>query len=307
MKNQPESADRLVFLNGRILLARHATLSVMDRGFLYGDGLFETLLVLAGEPVLWAAHWQRLATSLAAFKLAIPYGPMDLLAVARDLVRENGCKTAILRMDVSRGPGPRGYSPKGATTPTVLLQVFPETPARLGRLRAWRLALATCRLPVAEWSARHKSTSRATYVMARAEADAAGADDALLTDAREELLECTSANLFWLWGRRLCTPAVGEGPVLAGIARSVLLQLAAERGLAVEEVQAPVAALREAEGVFLTLSTRGVVEVSHLDGQPLRRSPWVPLLHAGLWERFRAEVRRQKRDWPATPADRPGR
>src|SRR6476659_6803867 len=106
-----------VFLNGKFVPEEQAVVSIFDRGFLYGDGLFETIRIRSGKPFRWAHHWDRFQKGAALLKFKIPFASDELLKRAQELSAQNQMSEAILRLCVSRGVGERGYSPKGADKP----------------------------------------------------------------------------------------------------------------------------------------------------------------------------------------------
>src|SRR5690349_12340043 len=111
----------VVYLNGRFLPEEHAKISVHDRGFLYGDGLFEAIRAYDGEPFLWADHIARFQHGCAVLQLSSPLSPNEIQLVLRETLRRNKLRDCLVRFTLSRGTGPRGYSPRGAENPTFLV------------------------------------------------------------------------------------------------------------------------------------------------------------------------------------------
>lgn len=261
----------IVFLNGQFVPEEHATVSVFDRSFLYGDGLFETLRVVNGRPFRWWDHMERLRKGGDFLGIKIPIGCKSLEKHAASLVAQNNLSDGLLRITVSRGVGPRGYSPKGADKPTLVMTLHPLTDAGNALRDGWKLCVASHRLPAGDKLAKFKTASKLTQVMARTEADAAGANEALLLNTNGEVVEGASSNLFWIEGRQVFTPPLELG-LLAGITRSVAIEICARLGIAFAEQAATPERLHRADGVFVTLSTLGLVEAVSLDGQRLNRS-----------------------------------
>ncbi|MFN3407535.1 MAG: aminodeoxychorismate lyase [Limisphaerales bacterium] len=259
-----------VFLNGQFVPEAAATVSVFDRGFLYGDGLFETMRVANGRIFLLERHLDRLERGAAFLGIVLPFPRAELARAAAELVRRNGLADALLRLTVSRGVGPRGYSPRGADRPTVVMTAHPFTAAP--ELLRWRTRVASFRLPAGDGLAAFKTVNKLAQVLARAEAEAAGAEEALLLDTAGNVIEAASGNLFWLGNGVLHTPPVKAG-VLAGVTRGLICELAAASGLPVRETVCRPDELRGADGIFLTLSSHGVVEVASVDGHPLPSAP----------------------------------
>lgn len=260
-----------VFLNGRLVPEADAVVSVFDRGFLYGDGLFETLRVMNGVPLDWDGHWRRLASGAETLKLKLPFASDFLRAQARELSRQNQLPEAILRLALSRGVGHRGYSPKGADTPTLVMALHPAPP--LGPVAPqWKLHTASLRVPVGNALTACKSANKLLHVLARAEAETAGADDALLLNASGKVAETASANLFWIEGDAIHTPPLSTG-ALPGTTREFIFAWCAAYKQPCFETAAEPQRLLRANGCFLTLSSFGVVEVTSLDGQAMSASP----------------------------------
>lgn len=271
----------MVFLNGHIVPQEQAMISVLDRGFLYGDGLFETLRVLSGRPVQWKAHWDRFQQGLHVLKLHCPYSEAELIQAALELVRWNHIQEGVLRLTISRGCGRRGYSPMGATEPTVVLSTSVLQKSDLQLMPQWRLATTSVCLPRAHAASSVKTANKLAQVLARAEADAVGADEGILCSPEGWVVEATSGNLFWFRAQTLCSPPLSLG-ALPGIARETILKIAHEWGWATREEQVRPEEWIGCDGVFMTMSTFGVVEVVAVDGQDLQRSP----LTEALWCRF---------------------
>ena len=176
-----------VFLNGQFVPEEQAVVSVFDRGFLYGDGLFETMRVFNGRIFRWEQHLARLQRGLEFLKLNVSLNPANLRDVADRLVDENQLSDSLLRLTVSRGVGKRGYSPVGADKPTVVMSVHPAP--TLSAQNGWKAVISTVRLPAGEELATHKTCSKLPQILARMEADAAGADEALLLNTEDLVVE----------------------------------------------------------------------------------------------------------------------
>lgn len=287
-----------IFLNGQFVPEDRAVVSVFDRGFLYGDGLFETMRVANGQPFRWAQHLARLQQGAEFLKIKLPFAPAELRRFADRLIAQNRLPNSLLRLTVSRGVGARGYSPKNADQPTCVMTLhpLPETPGwsssfslsgdtlKRGLQPAepprWKLITSTLRLPAGDPLAQFKTANKLWQVLARAEADAAGADEALLLNTAGHVAEATSANVFWVEGHAVCTPPLAAG-ILPGVTRAAVMELCAAQGLAVTEKNCPPEKLLGADGVFLTLSSLGVVSVAELDGHALKTSPLVETLQEG--------------------------
>jgi branched-subunit amino acid aminotransferase/4-amino-4-deoxychorismate lyase len=147
----------------------------------------------------------------------------------------------------------------------------------------WKLHTASFRLPAGEKLAHFKTANKLAQIMARAEADAAGADEAVLCNTDGFVVEGASSNLFWVEGDTICTPPLASG-ILAGVTRAVTLELCQKLGLALAERQITPENLQRTQGVFVTLSSFGVVAAAALDGVALNHSPLVEKLGAAYTE-----------------------
>jgi aminodeoxychorismate lyase len=293
LANAPALRDKrgvTVFLNGRFVPEEQALVSVFDRGFLYGDGLFETLRVMNGVPLRWEAHWRRFAMGLLRLDLTVRWLPEYLRANAADLSHHNHLPDALLRLTLSRGIGERGYSPRGADSPTFVMSLHPA-PALPAEAPHTKLHTPSLRLPAGDWLSACKSANKLLHVLARAEAEAAGADEALLLNPRDELAEAASANLFWIEGDTLHTPPLSSG-ALPGVTRADVLAWCQSQGIPARETTADRARLLRAHGGFLTSSACGVVEVSALDGQAIPVSPLTHRIRTALLAAWAAESQR---------------
>jgi len=268
-----------VFLNGRFLPETQAVVPITDRGFLYGDGLFETLRVSQGRPLWWDRHLDRLQRGADFLKLPLPWPAPELRGFAGKLIQRNAMPESVLRLTLTRGTGLRGYSTKGANHPTISMTLHPLPP----RLTSVRLATATLRLPANDALASYKTLNKLLSILARAEAEERGADEALLLNTDGAVTEAAASNLFWLENGAVGTPPLGDG-ALAGVTRGVLLELCRARRIHLEEKSLRPEELHRAEGIFLTNSVAGIVAVAELDGHQLRQSPRIAELQAAYAE-----------------------
>jgi branched-chain amino acid aminotransferase len=262
-----------VYLNGKFVEEEQACISVHDRGFLYGDGLFETIRVYEGEPFLWADHMRRLAHGCEVLRIRPPLTASEMRAVVAEQLRRNGLSAAVIRITLSRGAGQRGYSPRGADHPTFCILSFPPPKALPAN---WKLITSTQHLPNEDPLAVFKHANKLRQIIARAEADEHGADEALLLNERGEVVEGTTTNLFWVARGTVCTPMLSG--ILSGITRNYILKLCAFLGIPAREKNIGLKALLKADGVFVTSCGIEVMEVSEIDGIAIKRSPLVARL-----------------------------
>ena len=283
----------LAYVNGRLVPEEEAVVSVFDRSFLYGDGLFEAFRVHGGRPFRWSQHWRRLEQGATFLKLVLPCSETELLAAALELIERNQLPEAILRLTVSRGVGVRGYSIQGANASFIAMTLHPLVSSG-GGSRLWRLYTASIRVPAGDRLAQYKTCNKLPQILARTEAESAGCDEAILLNTSGHVAEAASSNLFWFDGHVLCTSPLEAG-LLAGVTRGVVMELAGKLGWAVREESVPVAKLVSADGVFLSLSTLGVVEALSIDRQELRRAVRIAELRAAYDELLEQESNSQAR------------
>ncbi|MGN6553740.1 MAG: aminodeoxychorismate lyase [Verrucomicrobiota bacterium] len=279
-----------VFLNGQFVPEEQAVVSVFDRSFLYGDGLFETMLVHNAKPFRWAQHLDRLERGAAFLKIKLPFSAEALRGFVEDLIVRNQMPNALLRLTLSRGVGPRGYSPKGAEHSTLVMSLH-SAPGGLDSEAAprWKLLTSSLRLPAGERVAQFKTCNKLAQILARAEADAAEADEALLLNTDGFVVEASSSNLFWLDGNVICTPPLAGG-ILAGVTRAVVLEVCQSLGLVTEERHIALAELKQVQGIFLSLSSWGVVEAQSLDGSVFESSQLAAKIRSEYLRRVRLET-----------------
>jgi aminodeoxychorismate lyase len=279
----------IVFLNGQFVPEDQARVSVFDRGFLYGDGLFETLRVYAGKPFRWAQHLDRLKRGAEFLNLRLPIPPEELKKAAEKLIQQNQMPECILRLTLSRGVGPRGYSPRGAEQPVVVMSVHPAPVIDPQNPAAWRMATSSIRVPTDATPATYKTCNKLVSVLARAEAEARDCEEALLLNTKGEVAEAAGSNLFWITGDKVNTAPPAAG-LLPGVTRAVVLELCQKLNLSVRKKTILPDDLPGTDGVFLTSAVWGVVEAVALDGHSLSQSPLTVQIREAYRQTVRAEL-----------------
>ena len=271
----------ITFLNGQFVPEAQAVIPVNDRGFMYGDGLFETMRVVNGRPFRLAQHLERMTRGADFLKIKPPFAPKELQQFAEQLIEQNQMPEAVLRVTLTRGPGERGYTPNAEGRPTVVMTLHaapaPENPIH------WSLITSSFRVPAADPLSSFKTLNKLTHVMARAEAVEKGADEALLINTNGEVAETASGNLFWVYNDKICTTPTGRG-VLPGITRAVVLEICQALGLLTNKRVIKPEALRNSEGIFVTQSALGIVPVATFDGEPIAPSPLVDQIYSAYRE-----------------------
>ncbi|HJR76658.1 MAG TPA: aminotransferase class IV [Nitrospiraceae bacterium] len=263
-----------VFLHDRFVRKEEALVSVFDHGFLYGDGVYETIRSYGSRIFMRDQHLTRLYRSAEGIGLEIPIPRKDWPALLREAMVRNDIgherADAYLRVTISRGEGEIGLDPALCKRATVVIMAKPLAPPA-DHLYQTGVSLTVARtkrnLPEA-LSPHIKATNFLNNILAKREALAAGTFDSLLLNWRDELTECTVSNIFFVLGGRLSTPALECG-ILDGITRNVVLQLAAEAQIHTQEGRYTPADLSNASECFLTNTSMEIMPVTRIAGAPV--------------------------------------
>ncbi len=278
----------VVYFNGEFVPEEQARVSVFDRAFLYGDSVFETMRVCHRRVFRWHQHIERFVRGLELLRIQCPVPLPQLRDAARKLIDQNHLEDALLRLTLSRGVGPRGYSPAGADSPLLVMALYPSPAIDAPNPLHWRLITSSMRLAPADPLASVKTGSKLLQVLARMEAEAAHAEEALLVNTNGEVAEGAGANLFWTRGPVVYTSPTAVG-VLPGITRAVILEICASQNIVVKKRLTKVEVLHSSDALFLTNSVQGIIEVDSLDGHVFPGSAMVERLREAFGEVFRKE------------------
>lgn len=278
----------LIFLNGQLVPAERAVVSIFDRGFLYGDGLFESMRVLNGKPFRWTQHMERLQRGADFLKIKMPHSAEFLRKSADELIAKNKMPDGLLRLTLSRGVGIRGYSPKDAEKPTIVIALHPSPPTN-GALTQWKLVVSSQRLPATDPLAQFKTCNKLPQILARSEADAAGADEALLVNTDGFVVEGTSSNLFWIKDNRVYSSPLAAG-ILPGVTRAIVFEICTANGIAASEGNIRTEELKQADAVFLSITSVGIAEAVSLDGAPCKKSALLKQISSAYQELAKKET-----------------
>lgn len=257
-----------VYLDRAFVERAAARVSLFERGFLFGDGLFETLRTYRRRVFRLERHLERLAQGLDVLRIPLPLSHAEIASAIERLLDLNGLQDAALRLMVWRGEG-GGVDPADSVVPRLAVVARPPAPypPALSE-RGMKGALVSIRQN--EWSplARLKSLNFLPGILGRMEARAKGADEAILLNTRGRLAEGAVSNVFLVAGGRLLTPSLDCG-VLPGVTRAAILELAREMGRGVTEREVEPAELQAADEAFLTNTLMEVMPLTSLDGAPI--------------------------------------
>ena len=262
------------WLDGNILPLEEARIPVLDHGLLYGDGVFEGIRFYAGTPFLLAEHLKRLRDSARAIALHIPWHDDELVGITTSIVDAFDGDNGYIRMIVTRGEGPLGIDPSACERPRlIVIASCLEMVNHAARTEGVRLiTAATRRLPPDGLDPRIKSLNYLNHILARIEANRAGADEAVLLNGRGLVAEGTADNLFIARDGRLLTPPVMDG-ALPGITRDLILRLAEAAGVNAAEKSLAPYDLYTADECFLTGTGAELIPVREIDGRILPACP----------------------------------
>jgi len=277
-----------VYLNGRILPEKEASVSVFDHGFLYGDGIYETMRVYDGVVFKLNEHIGRLYRSASLIGLRIPYNTEGIKAAVCKTIIANGFRNAYLRMTVSRGHGDIGLDPALCPEPTVVIisRELREYPAEYYKKGISVIIAKTRRNLMQAIDPRIKSLNFLNNILAKMEAKKLGAYEAIMLNVDKKIAEGTISNVFFTIDGMLCTPSVSCG-ILDGITRGIIIDLAKKRGIRVREGRFKKEDIYSADEVFITNTTMEVMPVSSVDERQYSVGGMAKLLR-GL---YRAEVK----------------
>ncbi len=264
-----------VNVNGRVSDQAHAVVSVFDHGFLYGEGIYETLRTYNGEPFLFDRHMRRLRNSARMLALDVPLSDSQIDQRFRDTMRAAGLgdspeREAYIRILVTRGIGELTYDAAACPTPSVVVIVKPNVaPSKDAFERGVKVALVgVVRNHPSSVNPLIKSNNLLNNALAMQEAFNRGAFEGVMRNYRGELAECTQSNFFIVKDGAALTPPIDAG-LLPGITREFLFEVGAENGIAVREQVLRDGDLFSADEAFLTSTTREVVPIVQVDDRAI--------------------------------------
>jgi branched-chain amino acid aminotransferase len=256
-----------VWLDGKLVDAEDARISVFDHGILYGDGVFEGIRTYGGKIFQCQAHVDRLFSSARQIRLAIPYTKQEIVDAMYEAIRANGLTDGYIRLVVTRGPGTLGLSPFKCSEPCVYviadqIALYPQEMYDNGMAV---IIARTLRMSANMLNPGVKSLNYLNNIIAKIEAIDAGVAEAIMLNADGHVAECTGDNLFLVEHGGIVTPPLSAG-ILPGITRGVVLSLAGRLGIPVAEEDIPVERLLGADECFLTGTAAEVIAVTKING-----------------------------------------
>lgn len=285
-----------VNVNGQLFDQAHAVVSVFDHGFLYGEGVYETLRTYAGRPFLFKRHMRRLRASAGMISMPVPLTNEQIAVRFDDTLQAAGLRDgspaeAYIRILVTRGVGDLTYDPAATPHSSVVIIVKPHVPL------ADRVYEEGVSVVISSIVRNHpgtvnpliKSNNLMNSALAAQEAVRRGAFEGIMRNYRGDLAECTTANLFVVKNGEVLTPSLESG-LLAGITREYLLEVAAAAGVPAHEVILRDEDLFKADEAFLTSTTREVVPIVRVDDRAIGTGRPGPVTRT-LLDTFRAHTK----------------
>ena len=260
----------VVYVNGRFVSKEEASVSVYDHGFLYGDGVFEGIRCYNGRVFKLTEHVDRLFESAHTLRLEIPMSRAEVVGAIVETVRRTGLRDAYIRPVVSRGPGDLGIDPRKCPRANVVIivdtiQLYPEEAYRKG-LRL--VTTSTRQRPVDVLNPRIKTCNYLNNIMARLEANMAGADEGLMLTSEGYVGECTADNVFVVRKSRVLTPPAYLG-ILQGVTRQTVMDLCVTVGVPASEQVITLHDIYTADECFLTGTGAELGPVVEVDGRAI--------------------------------------
>ena len=280
-----------VWMDGNLVDREAATLSVYDHAALYGDGVFEGIRAYNGRIFECQAHLRRLWDSARAIRLSIPYTPEQFAAAMEQTVRANGFSDCYIRAVVTRGPGDLGIDPRKSPRPVTFIiadkiAIYPPEMYQNG------ISVIT-----SSWIRNHpnatpprvKGLNYLNNILAKIDANDAGAHDALMLNHQGNVAELTAANVFFVRQGILHTPSVTDG-ILEGITRRVIMELAVGLGIRCVERSIDRFDVYSSDEIFATGTGVEAIPITRVDGRVIGSGTAGPVT-TRIIESFRAHVR----------------
>lgn len=291
--------------DGRLHSADKPSLSPLNRGFLYGDAIYEVWRTYDGIVFAWDEHWRRLERSAQALDMALPLSQPEMFRQIRRTVtafcRKTGTRSDLyIRLQISRGAGVIGLNTKLADKPGFVLlvqELKPPAPEQLARGLRLGLAKTLHRNPVACLSPAWKTGNYLNNILCLREAVAAGADEVVMTNLAGEITESAVSNIFFVRDGVLVTPPLEAG-ILEGITRAAVLgPVAKAAGVSISKTAIPATEIPRFSECFITGTTREIVPVGMIDGTQYAVGPATVTarLQAAFSEYVRAATAKNRR------------
>ncbi len=261
-----------IFINDSIISEMEGYITTKDRGFLYGDALFETLRSYRENPFRLTEHLNRLRSSAQSLKIPFAFSDEHLRNVVQTLIKKNEIPDAYIRITLSRGWGSRGLAMHDNAKPTLLIEVKPLSPYPKELYeKGMSIIVSETKRSTSCPISRHKTTNLLTSILVKEEVRNRSADEALLLNTDNDVIECTVSNIFIVKEKCIITPPLDTN-ILPGITRKTVLNICNNMNIHVKEVRFGVEMVRDADEVFITNSLMEIMPVSRIEESDIGES-----------------------------------
>lgn len=254
-----------VWINGQLINENQATISMFDRSYLYGEGIFETLMCYGGHPAFFSKHFDRLQRGCKKLKLKLPFSEKELEQAIQTLLKVNQLKEGVLRLTFSFVGASFGVDLSEKASPNLTLFCRPLSLDPELRKKGVKILPLDITFPDHAATAGIKSTSYLPQMLGRARASEVGAFDGIFKNGQGFWVEGTRTNLFVVADGTIITPPLSTG-ILAGITREVVIEIIQKEKIPFREAFISNLLLKTAEEIFLTGTTAEIMPVAEVIG-----------------------------------------
>lgn len=259
------SKSNIVYLDGEFIKRQDAKISVDDRGYLFSDGIYDVVLILNNKIIDFDYHAKRIQDYLDGIKINYKVDPIELKSIINELIERNSFVNASIYLQITRGAAPRVHHfPNPEPSPSIYINISEFDPNAFDEKKENGVKAIT--LEDKRWKNRnYKTLSLLANVLARQEAVAGGAEEAILCESDNIITECTSANLFIIDKFDNLRTHPADNKILNGVTRIGVILVAKERGINVVEEPFTVDDLFNAKEIFLTSTTKHIMPIVKVD------------------------------------------
>lgn len=250
---------KFIYKNQQLVNKRQATISIAQRGFLFGDGLFETCRISNSKIYNFSSHFERLSLGLKNINIDIDISNLEKKSL--QLIQKNQQKNGILRISISRGIGSLGYLPKSSAKPLLIIETAKLRP----KPKFISLGISSYQTPAQIFG---KSMNSLPYILTKIQAKKAGFFDCVMLSQKDFVAETSSANIFWVKSDKIYTPS-SQCQILEGCMRRRILEISPFK---ITQTQASLSDLESADEIFLSNSAFGILEVDEFLGKKLQKN-----------------------------------
>jgi len=263
---------KFIFFNGEIIPDTERCISSSDRGFLYGDGIFETLRTYNEKPFKLADHLERMRCSAEELRISFEYTNAEISKIIKELLEKNSVQDAYIRITLSRGEGGSALKISDGLMSTILIQARPFTPyAEKLYKEGMSLIVSRHRRSTTNPIYCHKTTNLLTSILLKEEAKDKSANEAIVINTDGYVTECIVSNIFFVNNGSVVTPSLDTN-ILPGITRSTVLDICQNRGISAREESFKIDVLIKAEEVFITNSLMEIMPVSKIEDNKIGKA-----------------------------------